>query len=109
MIADQLIAHGKAHHAFLGVTPKDGTATLGSARRSGAEIIQVTEGSAAAKGGLRAGDVVVAVGDAPVSSAEALVAHVRALPVGSTVELTVARGGDERTLRVTLDRRPQEG
>lgn len=109
MIADQLIAHGKAQHAFLGVTPKDGTATLGSARRSGAEIIQVTEGSAAAKGGLRAGDVVVAVGDAPVSSAEALVAHVRALPVGSTVELTVARGGDERTLRVTLDRRPQEG
>lgn len=106
MIADQLIAHGTAQHAFLGVTPQDGTATIGAARRSGAEILQVTEGSAAAKGGLQAGDVVLAVGDAPVSSAESLVAHVRGRAVGSTVQLTVARDGAERTLDITLGQRP---
>lgn len=107
MIADQLIADGTARHAFLGVTPKDGTATLGSARRTGAEIAEVSDGSAAAKGGLRQGDVVIAVGDTPVVSAESLVAHIREQAVGSTVELTVVRGGSEQRLTVTLGERPQ--
>ena len=109
MIADQLIADGTAEHAFLGVTPEDGTATLGSARRSGAKIAEVSDGSAAAKGGLRQGDVVVAVGGTPVVSAESLVAHIREQAVGSTVELTIVRDGKEQQVDVTLGQRPQDG
>ena len=109
MIADQLIADGTAEHAFLGVTPQDGTATLGSARRSGAKIAAVSEGSAAAKGGLQQGDVVVAVSGTPVVSAESLVAHIREQAVGSTVELTIVRDGKEQQVDVTLGQRPQDG
>ena len=63
----------------------------------------------AAKGGLRQGDVVVAVGGTPVVSAESLVAHIREQAVGSTVELTIVRDGKEQQVDVTLGQRPQDG
>lgn len=105
MIAEQLIADGTADHAFLGVTPQDGTAKVGSATRSGAEIAEVTSGSAADQGGLTKGDVVVAADGSPVDSAESLVAHIRADAVGSTVTLTVVRDGKLQDLDITLGQR----
>lgn len=107
MIADQLITDGSAQHAFLGVTPSDGTAKSGSATRSGAKIEQVSQGSGAAKAGLEVGDLVIAVGDAPVTSAESLVAHVREEAVGSTVKLTVIRDGKSTQVDVTLGERTE--
>ncbi|MBD5832108.1 trypsin-like peptidase domain-containing protein, partial [Janibacter melonis] len=107
MIADQLITDGSAQHAFLGVTPSDGTAKSGSATRSGAKIEQVSQGSGAAKAGLEVGDLVVAVGDTPVTSAESLVAHVREEAVGSTVKLTVIRDGKSTQVDVTLGERTE--
>jgi putative serine protease PepD len=58
--------------------------------------------SAAEDAGLQAGDVVVAVGDRPITSSTELTAAVRSEAPGATVELTVRRDGDERTVEVTL-------
>ena len=76
-IASQLIESGAAAHAYLGVTPQDGTASDGSATRAGAKVTSVGDGTPAAKAGLKVGDVIVAVNGKPVDSANSLVGHVR--------------------------------
>ena len=105
-IADQLIKSGKAQHAYLGLTPTDGSASDGSATRTGALVRQVASGTPAAKAGLRQGDVVIAVDGDRVESAAALVATVRATSVGEKVTLTVLRSGKEVTMTATLAARP---
>jgi putative serine protease PepD len=69
----------------------------------GALVGDVTAGSPAADAGVKSGDVVTAVGDVTVSSAESLTGQVRAREVGDTVTLTIRRGGSETTLDVTLE------
>jgi putative serine protease PepD len=101
-IATQLIDKGKAEHAFLGVTPQDGTASDGSSQRAGAKIASVSPGTPAAEAGLREGDVVVAVNGDRIDSALSLVASIRERTVGDKVTLTVLRGGKEHTLTATL-------
>lgn len=105
-IAEQLIEDGTAEHAFLGVTPTDGSASVGAATRSGARIGSVTSGSAADKAGLQEGDLVVGVDGTTVGSAESLVGLIHAKRIGSTVSLAVIRDGEERTLEATLGTAP---
>ena len=95
-VAEQLIATGTAQHPQLGVTATDvrGTGKLG------AVVASVTDGSAAANGGLREGDLITAVDGAPVTSTEQLVALVRAGRVGEDMTLTVERGG--RASEITI-------
>ncbi|HBO54966.1 MAG: PDZ domain-containing protein [Kytococcus sp.] len=105
-IAQQLIEDGSAQHAFLGVTPSDGTATQGAASRSGAKVESVSGGSPAAEAGLREGDLIVAVDKAPVSSAESLVGLVHAHKIDTTVDLAVIRDGKELSITATLGTAP---
>ncbi len=106
-IAEQLIEDGTAEHAFLGVTPTDGQATEGSATHSGAKIVSVREGSPAADAGLEKGDLVTAIDDSSVASAESLVGLVHARTIDSTATLTVIRDGREKALDVTLGTAPR--
>lgn len=105
-IAHQLIADGRATHAYLGITPTDGTARDGSAERAGAEVATVQPGSPADAAGLRVGDTIVAINGIPVESALSLVGHIRASTVGESVTLTVLRDGTSTTLTATLVARP---
>jgi putative serine protease PepD len=105
-IAQQLIEDGSAQHAFLGVTPSDGTATQGAASRSGAKVESVSGGSPAAEAGLREGDLIVAVDKAPVSSAESLVGLIHAHKIDTTVDLAVIRDGKELSITATLGTAP---
>lgn len=105
-IATQLIEKGKAEHAILGVTTRDGTATDGSSQRAGAQIAEVTKGSPAAAAGLKSGDVVIKVNNDPVNSSESLVASIRELGVGDKVSLTVLRDGKQQTVTATLAAKP---
>jgi putative serine protease PepD len=68
----------------------------------------VQDGSAAATAGLAAGDVVTKVGDARVEDFADLVARIGAQTPGGIVTLTVERGGQERTVDVTLGSTPDE-
>ena len=99
-IAQQLISGGSVEHAYLGVATED---VDGSA---GARIAEVRAGTPAARAGLEDGDVVTKVGDENVGSADDLRRLIDAKQPGDSVELTVRRDGDTRTLRVTLGTRP---
>lgn len=105
-IAEQLIEDGQAEHAFLGVTPSDGTAELGTATRSGAQIRSVSDGSPAAEAGLQEGDLVVGVDDSTVTSAESLVGIIHSHRIGTKVSLAVVRDGEEQTIEATLGTAP---
>jgi putative serine protease PepD len=105
-VADQLLKSGTVQHAFLGVTLRDGSVEVNGAQRQAAVIEDVTSGSAAAKGGLRGGDPVIAVDGAPLEGADSLIARIRALRPGSTVTLTVVRGGSTTDLKITLGAKP---
>jgi putative serine protease PepD len=97
-IADELIATGHAQQAQLGVTVE-------TRAPSGARIVSVVPGSAAAHAGLglQPGDVITKVGPELIPQSDALVAAVNSAPPKSTVALTVTSGaGSARPVNVTL-------
>jgi putative serine protease PepD len=102
MIADQLIASGKALHPFLGITLTDGHINSGGISRGSAKVQSVQGGSPAAKAGIKDGDDIVEVAGTKVNNAIALRALVRAQQVNKPVEVTLVRGGQEQKVDVTL-------
>jgi len=102
-IADQLIAHGSATHAYLGVqVAGGGSGTAGGTSAGGGTLASVVSGGPAAAAGLRAGDVVIKVGDRAIGDGDDLVAAIRSYRPGDRVTLTVRRGGSTTTATVTL-------
>ena len=101
-IAKELMAKGKATRAFLGVSTRTAADDQNSGVGDGAEIVSVQPGTAAADAGLKAGDIVTAVGDRPVTTSTELTAAVRSKAPGSKVALKVKRGNDTTTVNVTL-------
>ena len=102
MIADQLIANGKALHPFLGITLTDGHINNGGISRGSAKVQSVQGGTPADKAGLKDGDDIIEVAGTKVNNAIALRALVRAQPVNTPVEITLVRGGQEQKVDVTL-------
>lgn len=101
-IASQLISSGSAQHALLGVRLSDGTATADGVTRRGAKVASVTPGSPADKAGVRADDVIVAIGDNPTPGADSLTAYVRSMNAGDTATLTLVRDGKSLKVDATL-------
>jgi putative serine protease PepD len=93
-VAKQLISTGTAVHATLGVSAQD------TQSGTGAQIQAVTSGSGADKAGLKAGDVVTAIGSRQVSDTDGLVAAVRSHTPGESVSVTYTRNG--KTAKVTV-------
>ncbi len=101
-IAEEIVATGSATHAVLGVQAQTAADDTNSEVGTGAQIVRVQPGGAAADAGLQAGDVVTAVGDRAVTTSTELTAAVRGSAPGEEVSLTVRRGGGTTTVDVTL-------
>ena len=101
-VADEIIADGRATHAQMAV----GVGSATSATDSGAVLSAVTPGGPAADAGLRAGDLVVRVGERTVTDADSLIVAVRSADPGDSVQVTYRRGGQERTATVVLGEAP---
>jgi putative serine protease PepD len=98
-IATQLIANGKAEHAFLGVLLRDSTS-------GGAAIDQVRSGTPAAKAGLQDGDVITKADGKTINSASQLRGALNAHKPGDTITVTYKRGSTTHITSVTLASRP---
>jgi serine protease Do len=68
----------------------------------GAIVEAITKGGPADKGGLRAGDIIVAVNGTAVKDGDDLISHVADTPVGGTAALSVDREGKSITLKVIV-------
>lgn len=79
--------------------------TMSPETPGGVLITAVSAGSPAAQLGLQAGDRLLAVNGKTVATAAEVTQQVGAQPVGSTVELRVARGTWTANLRVALSNR----
>jgi serine protease Do len=87
------------------ITSDDATA-LGLPRAEGALITSVERGSTADAAGFRGGDVIVNFAEAPVASADDLLARVSAAPPGSRALVIVLRDGRTSTLDVEVESLP---
>ncbi|HEX3054918.1 MAG TPA: trypsin-like peptidase domain-containing protein [Gaiellaceae bacterium] len=99
-VADTLISGGKVQHAYLGIQVSDATGN------GGAKIDTVVSGSPADSSGLKAGDVITAVGGKQISTADDLTAAVNAYKPGDKATLTVDRNGSTKSISVTFGTRP---
>ncbi len=99
-VADTLIAGGKVEHAYLGIQVGD------AANEGGAQVSCVVSGSPADNAGLKAGDVITAVGSTQVTSADDLTAAVNSYKPNDKVTMTVTRGGSSKSISVTFGNRP---
>ncbi|MGI9084225.1 MAG: trypsin-like peptidase domain-containing protein [Aeromicrobium sp.] len=101
-VSKQLVDGKKVEHARIGVTVGPAVAQ-DDITGIGAEIKEVTKGSAGDKAGLQKDDVITAVNGDPIVSSNALVASIRGYQPGETVTVTYQRGGDTREAEVVLD------
>jgi S1-C subfamily serine protease len=104
MIANHSV---KGSGAFLGVLVQNGPVAgrLASGRRiQGAYVTSVTPAGPAALAGVRAGDVIVRLGNAAVRSGKVLAPELRKYQPGTLHWLTVIRDGRRLRIRVELGR-----
>jgi 2-alkenal reductase len=122
----QLIANGTVSYAFVGVETTDLTPALarrfGYSVQRGAVVTNVVAGSPAARAGLRpgrqlvsafgldfprSGDVIVAIGKAPVTGSEDIARIVTNLSPGQVVRFAVERRGRRLDLPLRLSERSE--
>jgi serine protease Do len=106
---DQIIAHGKVDHGYLGILPQDVTPALAknfNTEAKGALVGEVTPNSPASRGDVKAGDIILSVNGQPVEDANQLRLKVGMLAAGTDVKLSVLRDGKPLTLAVKLGEFP---
>ena len=101
-VAPKLIGGEEIKRAYLGVSSRQ------HETEDGAVVDQITAGGPAADSDLRVGDRIVKVADRPVADPDDLSAAVLEHEPGERIQLTVVRGGDERTIDVRLGTRPDQ-
>jgi serine protease Do len=103
----QLQATGMVRRGVLGVRIQEVTTELATAmglsRSGGALVAEVEPGSAAAKAGVRAGDLITAFNGVDLDSSADLPPLVGSLPPGSRAKVSVRRDGKMLELPVVLD------
>jgi S1-C subfamily serine protease len=126
-VAQQLIEDGEVQHAYLGVSGTDVTPEIADVLNldsdQGALVQSVVPDSPADDAGIEAGDADATIGGQPVraggdvitavdgdsvSDMSDVIAAVNSKQPGDELELTLLRGGNERTVTVTLGDRPAQ-
>ena len=105
-LMNQIIAHGSVRRGQLGVSVQDLTPDLARAFNipadQGAVIAQVSPRSAAARAGLKEGDVVLRINDRTIRDGSSLRNAIGLLDVGEAVRLDILRDGQPLTLNAKV-------
>lgn len=109
-VASQLIQNGSVKRAWLGISFQEITPELaahfGGSVEGGALINAVVPGGPAEKAGLRAGDVITAIGDQRIEEGHDLLRIVLRHGVGERVTLDVRRGDKTSKIALVTGARP---
>lgn len=109
-VADQLLATGTAHHAYIGILPRTLTPQiaqqLGVNRTNGVVVLGVATPGPAADAGIKPGDVIIAFNGRDTPTAESFISALQATKPGDKIELTVQRGSATQQISVTVADRP---
>jgi len=110
-VADQILEFGEVRRGSLGITIDDPTPSVlrelklpvaTAAAPVGAVIVKVDGGSAAARAGLKPGDVVTDLGKTAIRDSADLRNRMAMLRVGEVAELSVMRDGRPTTISATI-------
>jgi S1-C subfamily serine protease len=102
-IAGQIVRDGKvtdSGRAALGITGR--TLVNDQFQPAGVAVVEVAEGGAADKAGLRPGDVITGLGDTEITTITSLAEALADDRPGERTTVTYTRGGESRTADVTL-------
>lgn len=95
-VADQIIANGEASHGRIGVELRtDDTGAVA--------IYSVSKGSSASTAGMKAGDVIVSVGNSKIKSPSDFMMAIEEQPIGEYTSIKVKRDGIEQTIKVKVE------
>ncbi|MBM3328173.1 MAG: Do family serine endopeptidase [Calditrichaeota bacterium] len=110
-VMNQLIASGEVKRGYLGVVPNElddlKREALGvDAKVKGVMVDDVQVGTPADKGGLKGGDIIIALDGRPVEDVTDFRFRIADHPPGDNLDIIVLRGGREKSLSIKLaDRR----
>ena len=111
-LTGQMVEFGQVKRGELGILGAELNSELAKAMKvdaqRGAFVSQVLPNSAAAKAGVKAGDVVVSMNGKPLSSFAALRAEVGSLPIGTKLQLGLLRDGKPVSVTVELQQSTQD-
>ena len=111
-IVDQLRGGARIRRGYLGITLQPMSPeiyeSLGLPRDRGELVAGTQPGEAAARAGIRQGDVIVRVNNQDVTPDTTLSFIVSNLPVGSRVPIELIRNGQRQTVTAVLGERPSE-
>ena len=110
-VYEQLVESGTVTRGYLGVNIQDLTPELaksfGLNDTKGVLIPNVTADSAAEKGGMKQGDIIIELDGVPVEKTKDLLNRVAMLKPGTKVKVVVLREGERKTLTVEVGTRPK--
>lgn len=112
-LVDHVVRGGRIPRAYLGVAtqpvvlPDSLRERLSLAQRTAVIAVNVRSDGPAAAAGLILGDVIVSIAGHAIAEPEDLVAVLEPDRVGTTVTLSILRGGEPRDVQVTVGERPQ--
>ncbi len=108
-VAGTLSERGSVKRGYLGILSQPvrlpDAQGLGLTQRGGLLVVGIEEGSPAGRSGLLIGDIVATLDGQPVEDTEDLLVLLTGERVGRTVPVKVVRGGEPKTLEVTVGER----
>ena len=111
MVLDQLVATGSVTRGWIGVAVQELTPELAESLKiadlRGTLITEVFADTPAAQGGMKPGDVLIAVDGKAVTDSAGMLTLISAIAPGSNASLRVIRAQKELDLKVTVGKRPK--
>jgi serine protease Do len=108
VVVNDLMHGGKINRGWLGVqiqpVSADIAESLGLKEAKGALVNDPKEGGPAAKAGIKAGDVILAIDGQPVESPKDLARKVAGISAGTKAEFSIWRDGKAQTISVGIEK-----